>query len=76
MNLTAWNLQEADERRTRASGALFPSDLFLFRPLKPSWDHVVVPENALKNDPKLAQILVSLEYLGIFPPADAPTYFI
>lgn len=53
-----------------------PSDLFLFWPLKPSWDHVVVPENAFKNDPKLAHILVSQEYLGIFPPADAPMYFI
>lgn len=47
-----------------------PSDLFLFRPLKPSWDHVVVPESAFKNDPKLAQTLVPPEHL------DAPMDFI
>lgn len=39
--LTARTLQEADERWT----PLF-SDLFLFRPLEPSWDHLVVPETA------------------------------
>lgn len=53
-----------------------PSDLFLLWPLKPSRDHVVVPEDAFKNGPKLAQILVSHGDLGIFPPADAPMYFI
>lgn len=55
-----------------------PSDLFPSWPgtLKPSWDQVVVSENAFKNHPKLTQILVSHEYLGSASLADARMYFI
>lgn len=43
---TGLTLQEADERWTLLFRAVRPSDLFLFRPLEPSWDRLAVPETA------------------------------